>query len=107
MGLAISFIAAIFYVVAWEASQAITHADFATVYSNAVLEQAKAAGESAAELAKMSAEMAQFKVQYANPAWRLPMIFTEIFPVGVLVSLVSALLLRKSNFMPARRLATA
>jgi hypothetical protein len=38
MGLAMSFIAGVFYVVAWEASQAITHADFASVYSNAVLE---------------------------------------------------------------------
>jgi len=103
MGLAISFIAAIFYVVAWEASQAISGADFATVYSNAVLEQARARGQSAAEIAKMAAEMAQFKLQYANPMWRIPMIFTEIFPVGVLVSLVSAALLRKPSFMPARR----
>jgi hypothetical protein len=102
MGLAISFIAGVFYVVAWEASQAITHADFATAYSNAVLEQARAAGKSAAELAKMSAELAEFKVQYANPIWRVAMTFTEIFPVGVLVSLVSALLLRKPSFLPAR-----
>jgi hypothetical protein len=103
MGLAISFIASVFYVTAWEASQAISGADFATVYSNAVLEQARAKGESAAAIAQMAKEMAQFKVQYANPAWRLPMIFTEIFPVGVLVSLISALLLRRPSFMPARR----
>jgi hypothetical protein len=103
MGLAISFIAGVFYVAAWEASQAISGADFASVYSKAVLDQARAKGASAAELAKMAAEMAQFKLQYANPAWRIPMIFTEIFPVGVLVSLVSALLLRRPGFMPARR----
>ena len=103
MGLAISFIAGVFYVLAWEASQAITHADFATVYSNSVLEQARAAGKSAAELAKLSAEMAQFKLQYANPAWRMGMTFTEIFPVGVLVSLVSAALLRNSRFLAAKR----
>jgi hypothetical protein len=30
------------------------------------------------------------------------MTFVEIFPVGVLVSLVSALLLRNSRFLPAR-----
>jgi hypothetical protein len=105
IGLAISFIAGVFYVLAWEASQAVTHADFATVYANAVLEQARAKGQSAAEIAKMAAELAQFKVQYANPMWRLPMIFTEIFPVGVLVSLVSAALLRRPGFMPVRRTA--
>ena len=105
MGVAISVIAGAFYVAAWEASQAITGADFASVYSNAVLEQARAKGESAAELAKMAAEMAQFKLQYAKASWRLPMIFSEIVPVGVLVSLVSAALLRKPGFMPARRVA--
>jgi len=107
MGLAISFIAAVFYVAAWEASQAITHADFATAYSNFVLEQARAEGKSAVELAKMSAELAQFKLQYANPMFRLPMVFTEIFPVGVLVSLVSAALLRRPQFLPARRMPVA
>ena len=102
MGVAISFIAGIFYVAAWEASQAVTGADFATAYSNYMLEQARAKGESAAAIARMSAEFAEFKVMYANPAFRLPMVFTEIFPVGVLVSLVSAALLRRPSFMPAR-----
>jgi hypothetical protein len=102
MGVAMSVIAGVFYVAAWEASQALTHADFATVYSKAVLEQARAQGKTAAELASMAAELAQFKVMYANPLMRLPMIFTEIFPVGVLVSLVSALLLRNPRVLPAR-----
>jgi hypothetical protein len=47
--------------------------------------------------------MEAFKVQYANPMYRLPMTFVEIFPVGVLVSLVSAGLLRNSRFLPFRR----
>ena len=60
-------------------------------------------GASAEAIAKLSAEMAEFKVQYANPMFRLPMTFVEIFPVGVLVSLFSAALLRNSRFLPARR----
>jgi hypothetical protein len=103
MGVAISVIAGIFYVVAWEASQAISGADFASFYAQTMLEQARSEGKSAAELARMSAEFAQFKLNYANPMWRIPMIFTEIFPVGVLVSLISAALLRRPSFMPARR----
>ena len=103
MGVAISFIAGVFYVLSWEASQAVTGGDFAATYSNFVLEQARAKGESAAAIAKMSAELAEFKVMYANPLVRLPMVFTEIFPVGVLVSFVSALLLRRPSFMPARQ----
>ena len=103
MGVAMTVIAGILYVLAWEASQAITGGDFMAAYSNYVLEQARAKGESAAAIAKMSKEMAEFRVMYANPLFRLPMVFSEIFPVGVLVSLVSALLLRRPAFMPLRR----
>ncbi len=103
VGLGVSFIAGIFYVAAWEAVQAMTHMDFATSYANAVIASEKAKGASAATLAKLDADMASFKVQYANPLYRLPMTFAEIFPVGVLVSLVSAGLLRNSRFLPARR----
>lgn len=103
MGVAMSFIAGIVYVVAWEAAVALTHMDFAGTYSATLIEQQKSKGVSAEELARIVAEMARFKVQYANPLFRLPMVFIEIFPVGVLVSLVSAGLLRNSRFLPARR----
>lgn len=103
IGLGISFIAGIFYVAAWEAVQAMTHMDFATSYANAIIASEKAKGASAEALAKLSTDMATFKLQYANPLFRLPMTFVEIFPVGVLVSLVSAGLLRNSRFLPARR----
>jgi hypothetical protein len=103
VGLGISFIAGVFYVLAWEAVQAATHMDFASDYARAVIAQQQAQGASAEALAKLSAEMATFKLQYANPLFRLPMTFAEIFPVGVLVSLVSAGLLRNSRFLPVRR----
>jgi hypothetical protein len=103
VGLGISFIAGIFYVVAWEGVQAMMDMDFATSYGQAIIESERAKGASAEALAKLSADMAAFKVQYANPLFRLPMTFVEIFPVGVLVSLVSAALLRNPRFLPARR----
>jgi hypothetical protein len=103
LGLGISFVAGLFYVVSWEAAQAVTHADFATAYSNALIAQQKAAGVSGAKLAEFTAQMEYFKVQYANPLFRLPMTFIEIFPVGVLVSLVAAALLSNPRFLPARR----
>lgn len=103
IGLAISVVAGIFYVLAWELAQAVTHMDFANEYASAVIAHQKAKGVSGAALARAVAEMDAFKRNYANPLWRLPMTFTEIFPVGVLVSLVSAGLLRNSRFLPARR----
>ena len=103
VGLGISLIAGIFYVVAWEIVQAVSGMDFATIYSNAMIESARAEGATAEALAKLRAEMDAFAVEYADPMFRLPMTFAEIFPVGVLVSLVSAGLLRNSRLLPARR----
>jgi hypothetical protein len=103
LGLGISFVASVIYVLAWETTVAIAHIDFATGYAKIMIEQKKASGVSGAALAKFAAEMEQFKVDYANPFYRLPMTFIEIFPVGVLVSLVSAGLLCNSRFLPARR----
>ena len=103
MGLAISFIASLFYVLAWEAAVAVSGLNFIDEYARFVIEQQKAQGANAAALAKLSAEMEQFKLQYANPFFRLPMTFAELFPVGVLVSAISAGLLRNHRFMPIRR----
>ena len=95
LGLGISFVAGMIYVVCWDASCAIAHVDFAGSYARAMVAQQEAKGVSGAALA-------QFKVQYANPFYRWPMTFAEMFPVGVIVSLVSAALLRNRRFMPAR-----
>lgn len=103
MGLGISIVAGVFYVLAWEAALAVTGMDYGAKFAEIMIEQRKAAGASAAELAKYVAEMEQFKTQYANPLFRLPMTFAEIFPVGVLVSLITAGLVRKPAFLPARR----
>lgn len=103
LGVGISIVAGVFYVAAWEASVAYTGMDFGHDYGEAISAQAKAKGATGAALASTVAEMRAFEVQYANPLWRLPMVFSEIFPVGVLVSLISAGLLANRRFLPARR----
>jgi uncharacterized membrane protein len=103
LGLGISLVAAIFYVAAWEAALAVTHSDFAGTYANVLIEQQKAKGVTGEALAKFIASMERFKADYRNPLYRVPLTFAEIFPIGVLVSLVSAGLLRNSRFLPARR----
>ena len=102
MGLAISAIAGVIYALAWEVTLAVTGLDFGSSYSEASIAAAKAGGMTGAELDAYTAKMQDFAKMYANPVFRIPMTFTEIFPVGVLVSLVSALLLRNSRFMPTR-----
>ena len=102
LGLGVSVVAGVIYVVAWEASCAIAHADFAGTYARAMIAQQEAKGVSGAALERFRTEMEHFKQQYANPLYRWPMTFAEIFPVGVIVSLISAALLRNSRFLPAR-----
>ena len=103
LGLGISVVAAVFYVAAWEAALALTHMDFAGSYANLFIEQQKAKGIGGEALAKLVAEMEAFKADYANPSYRLAMTFAEVFPVGVLVSLLSAALLRNPRFLAQRR----
>jgi hypothetical protein len=103
IGLAISFVASVIYVLAWELTLATTQMDFAGKYAAVLIEQQKAEGMSGEALAKYVADLERFKADYANPLYRLPMTFTEIFPIGLLVSLLSAALLRNSRLLAVRR----
>jgi len=103
IGLGISFVAGLFYVIAWETVLDVGHLDFAGKYAQAMIDAAKAKGLTGDALAKAIAEADQFKVMYNNPLYRIPETFMEIFPVGVLVSLISAGLLRNSRFLAVKR----
>ena len=45
-----------------------------------------------------------FERMYRNPLYRMPITFIEMFPVGVLISAISAGILRNSRVFPARAL---
>lgn len=101
-GLGISAVASVIYVIGWEITLAVTDFAFVDTYSTAAVEAARAKGASAADVAAVIAQMDEFRRQYANPLIRLSFTFVEIFPVGLLISLISAALLRNSRFLPAR-----
>ena len=104
VGLGISVVASVIYVAAWDLSLALTHWDFMADYTRGQIEAQKAKGVAGPQLDAFIAEMNAMKVNYANPLFRWPMTFIEPFPVGVLISLISAALLRNSRFMPARKI---
>lgn len=102
-GLAISAVAGLLYVGAWELAMQFMDGDFAATYAQATIDAARAKGATAGEIARLSADMADFQAMYADPLKRVLMtFFMEFFPVGLLVSLISAALLRNSRFMSAR-----
>lgn len=99
MGLAISLVASIIYALGWELTLATTGLDFAGTYTEAAIESARQKGMSGEDLAAYEAKLRGFADMYANPAYRIPMTMFELLPVGVIVSLISALLLRNSRFL--------
>jgi hypothetical protein len=102
IGLGVAIVAGIAYVLIWEGYLAITHYRFMDDYTAHILAAKRAEGLSGAAYDKLVAEMAQMTKNYANPLYRMPMTFIEIFPVGLLVALASAALLRNPKFLPAR-----
>ncbi len=102
MGLAIAVVAGIAYVATWEAYIAISGYDFISDYTSAMIAAARAKGVTGAALDAQIAEMKALKVQYADPMFRLPMTFLEIFPVGLIIAIISAAILRNPRAVPAR-----
>lgn len=101
VGILISLISAICYGASWEVYYRSSGSDFMQQYSQKYIEKMKNNGASDAEIAKAQTEMAQMIDMYQNFFIRFAMTLMEIVPVGVIVTLVSAALLRKREMLPA------
>lgn len=100
-GLAIAGIASLFFVIGWEIYMFATDYTFMDVYLAQAVAEKQAAGTPAVDIAKFRSDMEAFKAQYANPIFRVLITFSEIAPVGILVALASAAILRNSRAFPA------
>lgn len=101
VGLGITLVASAVYVAGWETYLQVSDSDFMEEYATAYIENLKAEGASAEDLAEAEALMDSYKQMYANAFSRLGITFLEIFPVGLIIALISAALLRKSDLLPA------
>jgi Protein of unknown function (DUF4199) len=95
VGLLICLITCAMYVVAWEIAYFNFFPDFLDHYTTGVLEKMRQAGESAAAIQKQQAEMATMAKYYDNVFFNSAITFMEVFPVGLIVSLISAAILRR------------
>jgi len=102
LGLLITLIASIAYVLIFELYLAVTNYQFMNDYIAGALKSAREAGMNAQAIARKAAELGQMRGMFANPWFRIPMVFIEVAPVGFVVSLVSAALLRNPRLLPAR-----
>lgn len=103
LGLAIAAVAGLIYALMWESYLQISGYDFMADYTKSVLKGMQAEGASPAAIQAKAAEISAMAESYKNPLFRIPMTFVEIFPVGFLVALVSAGLLRNPKMLPARQ----
>jgi hypothetical protein len=101
VGILISLISAVCYAASWEIYYRGSGQEFLQKYTAHYLEQLKKDGASEAEIEKSRADMAQFMENYQNFFVRFGITMMEILPVGVIVTLVSAGLLRKREVLPA------
>ena len=100
VGIFMTFIASAIYVLTWEVIYYNFFPDFMDKYGAYVTEKLKADGASPAALAAKKQEMADFKRLYANPLYNAAFTFLEVFPVGLVMTLISAGILRKRGGQP-------
>lgn len=97
VGILITLVTCAVYVIGWEIVYWGFIPDFGDKFAAYSLEKMRADGVSGAALAKAQTEMARFKELYKNPLFNVGMTFIEVFPVGLIVTLVSAAILRKKS----------
>lgn len=101
VGLLITLIAALIYAFSWEITRLNMKGDFMTLYGEKQIEKMKIEGATEAALIEAKKKMDDFGLMYKNPFIRFGITLMEIAPVGILISLLSAGLLRKKIFLPA------
>ena len=102
LGIGIGAVAGVFYVIGWEISLHMTDFAFIETYSEGMEKAYRAKDLTAEVLAKKLARLDEMMVNYMNPFYRMPMTFLEPSPISLIVSLVSAGLLRNPKVFPAR-----
>lgn len=95
VGILITLISSVCYVATWEIVYFKLMPDFADKYAAHMVERAKASGASQQKIDESVRQAKQFKQMYDNPAINVGITFMEVFPVGLVVTLVSAGILRK------------
>ena len=95
VGLSITVISCLCYVATWEIIYFNFMPDFMDKYGAQVLQKMQASGATAAAIQQKTAELDKLKVMYKNPLFNAAMTFIEPFPVGLVITLISAAVLRK------------
>ncbi len=100
-GFLIALVASTMYTVVWLVDYYVFIPDFLDKYIANMLRQAQQKGATAAEMASKTAEMNKFREMYKNPLLVIVITYLEVLPLGALIALISAWILRRKQPRPA------
>jgi hypothetical protein len=95
IGAMIAATASLCYAATWQVLSARMAPDFAARYQEHVLEKERARGASEERIEAKRAQMQRYMELYERPLFRVAITFIEPLPVGLIVALVSAGILRR------------
>jgi len=97
MALYMALIASTLYVIGWMIAYYNFFPDFIEKLASYQLSPAKVSHMTPAEVAGIREQMETFKVWYATPIGVAAATYMEILPVGIVVSLITALILKRKT----------
>lgn len=95
MGLYMALITSTIYVLVWLIAYYNFYPDFAEKYAQFQVEQIKAEGGTTQEINAKIAETNKFVESYKNPVIVVLYTYIEILPIGLLIALIAAAILKK------------
>jgi hypothetical protein len=95
VGILITLITSAMYVIAWEIAYFNFFPNFLDGYIAHVLAKMRSTGASEAEIQATATKLAEMAKHYKNPLYNSAITFMEVFPVGLIMTLVSAAILRR------------
>jgi len=97
LGLGITLVASTMYVASWMVLSATSKQDFMQEYYAHEKAKLESSEMPAAAVEAQLQEMRDFQEMYKNPAVKIGFTYMEILPVGLLISLVCAALLKRRD----------
>lgn len=96
-GVLMVFIISILYAATWVAAVNTSLPDYMTKYADFMIEKARAMGKSQSDIEKTMMEMEDYKLMVQNPWIFILICLSEIFPVGLVFSVLIAYLAKRSS----------
>jgi hypothetical protein len=95
VGILITLVVCAVYVVSWQIVYYGFIPDFEETFAAYSVNKLRESGAPPSEVAAMEKQMTEYARLYKNPLFNIGFTFMEVFPVGLIVTLVSAAILRR------------